>query len=529
MSDPTPLKFPQRVRALVMKDPLLWAVFAVLWICTLIPIWVPRFLPLLDLPNHLDAIGIWHRYYDPAWKYSEFYDLQLSPVPYWGYHFPVHMLGYLVPLEYANKIYLSAYALALPLGCALLAGRMGRTPWMAVFTWPLVFNMNFMFGFITCCAGLAQLPFCIYALDLYLEAPTKKRAFGLCLAVTLLYFTHVLPWMYFGVAAGFLLFCHGWHPRRIASAAALMMPSLLIAIIGWKAAASGNFTDIKAKGSLQFEAKWEKMQNLLSDVPNRLVTQWQTDDKGYWFLLFMASLWLIIVLTQRKEEPAEPRPGFRWRLEVLFFLAVLAVFKLPIYQKKPIDLWMVGGRFVTVVAMWGALLPRGPLMEKTGRRRWLLVPLVAACIWYPLMLNKHWMRFDKRASGMRRLMSKVERGSSTLTLVMGDTNDPDADPQAVAWLQFHSYAQFYGGGYNPWALQTGFPMVAKKEMRKPAPTWKSPQTFRMDDHGIHYDYVLTLHEPMDHALFGPSDAHRARLVGKDGAWRLYQIFVPKEP
>ena len=49
----------------------------------------------------------------------------------------------------------AAYALALPVGCLLLAVRMGRSPWLAVFTWPLVFNMNFMFGFITCCAGMA--------------------------------------------------------------------------------------------------------------------------------------------------------------------------------------------------------------------------------------------------------------------------------------------------------------------------------------------------------------------------------------
>ena len=135
-----------------------------------------------------------------------------------------------------------------------------------------------------------------------------------------------------------------------------MLPSLLIAFIGWRATATG-FSDVKHSGHLQFEAKWETMNALLCDVPNRLVTSWQTDQYAYWFIYFMVGLWLLLLITSRDD--GEKRPGFPYRLELLFFFATLAIFKLPIYQKKPIDLWMVGGRFVTLAAMLGALLPRG--------------------------------------------------------------------------------------------------------------------------------------------------------------------------
>src|SRR5262245_42252543 len=93
------------------SNPMLYSAFAALWICALVPLWGSRYLPLLDLPNHLDAIAIWHRYYDRTWRYSDYYLLNLKPVPYWGYFLPVHWMAYLVPLEVANKIYLSAYAL----------------------------------------------------------------------------------------------------------------------------------------------------------------------------------------------------------------------------------------------------------------------------------------------------------------------------------------------------------------------------------------------------------------------------------
>ena len=203
-------------RAGIKRDPLFFGVFVVLWICALVPLWAPRFLPLLDMPDHLDAIAIWHRYGHPDWGYSKYYDLNLIPLPYWGYFLPVHLLSYLMPIEIANKVYLSAYALLLPLSTALLARQMGRSHWLALFSFPLVFNMNFSYGFITFCAGVVVLMFALLVLDRFLEKPTTRRGWALALLSILLYLTHVLPWMFFGVASILLVFGHGWHPRRIA-------------------------------------------------------------------------------------------------------------------------------------------------------------------------------------------------------------------------------------------------------------------------------------------------------------------------
>ena len=110
-----------RLRELLARDPLLVAVFAVLWGAALAPLWQPRWLPLLDLPNTLSAVALWHRYGDPSWNYQKFYTLNLLPLPYWGYLFPVHLLAYLFPIEIASKVFLSAYALGLPIGAGLLA------------------------------------------------------------------------------------------------------------------------------------------------------------------------------------------------------------------------------------------------------------------------------------------------------------------------------------------------------------------------------------------------------------------------
>jgi hypothetical protein len=506
-----------RLRALAARDPLLTAAFVTLWVCSLVPLWAPRFLPLLDLPNHIDSIAIWHRYSDPSWGYSKYYDLNLLPLPYWGYFFPVHLLSYLLPIEIANKVYLSAYALALPVAVAMLATQLGRSRWLALFSFPLVFNINFSLGFITFCAGVVMMTFAFVILDRFLQAPTRKRAAALA-AVTLgLYSTHVLPWMFFGLASFALALCHGWRPRRIAAALALELPSLIVGVIAYRAAAGHS-----AVGTgLSYDAKAGNILSALQQMPLLVLTAYA--GSGTWIvLLALALAWLALLLTARADR-AEPPAGdiaFTYRLELLFALAIAAYLFLPAHLLKPFDWWMIGGRFLAVAALFGALLIPGVI---AGRRRWLLLPVFLVAVYHPLALARHWLLFDRRAASFRRLARQLERGSSTLTLVEGGGADPAVDPQAAPYLQFHSYAQYLAGGYDPYANDSGFPFRRKPDTKIPAPRWKHPDTFNFDSHAIYYDYILTMAEWSDYSYFGPDDAARAPLVARDGEWRLYKV------
>ena len=516
-----------RAVAAVRRQPALSLTVALLWAMTLWPIWRPRFLPLLDLPNHLDAIAIWHRYSDPSWGYQRYYKLNLLPLPYWGYFFPVHLLSYLLPIELANKVYLSLYALLLPLGAMSLARRTGRSPWLALLVFPLVFNFNFQLGFITFCAGIALMLFAFSALDRFLEAPTRRGAIALFALTTFLYLTHVLPWLFFGVAALPWLFFHGWRPRRIAAAAGLMLPSVILGVLAFRASQDGT-THVQA-GPLEYKAGYEPITAALEQVVHRLVATWPAD-RPFYFIVAFALAWLLLMASSRPDPDAAPRPGFAYRLEVLVVLAVLAALFLPMHLFKPVDLWMIGGRFVSVAAILLALLPRGPLVGRgSGWRALVLVPVVAIHVLYSAGLARQWLEFDRRVASFRRLARRIPRGSSTLTLVIGELSDPSVEYQAVPYVQFHAYAQLFGGGFDPWALNTGFPMVARPEARLPAPRWKQPHDFRFDAHGVYYDFVLIRSESFDHQAFGPDGAGRAPLVGHEGDWRLYQIRDPIPP
>lgn len=510
-------RLPAAWRTVIARDPLLFGLFVVLWACALIPLWAPRFLPLLDLPDHLDAIAIWHRYHQPEWRYSEYYNLNIIPFPYWGYFFPVHMLSYVLPIEIANKLYLSIYALSLPLSLLILARRFGRSPWLALFAFPLVFNMNFAYGFITFCAGVVVLTFAIVVLDRFLEAPTKPRAWALALLTLGLYTTHALPWIFFGVASCVLVFCHGFHPRRILAAFALELPSLLLAILVFTRT---SHTTVQS-GPLRFAAKFEGVLSGLEQVPLRIITGWP-GNTPYYFLLALGLCWLALLLTARAdaEQEAPAAQGFAYRLELVILLAAAAYLLLPMHLLKPIDLWMIGGRFLAVVALYGALLIRGPI---AGPRRLILIPVVVISVLYPSLLARKWLQFNRRAASFRRLVNRIERGSATLTIIMGDGGDPSVDAQSAPYIQFHAYAQLLAGGYEPWSLPAGFPYYEKPGVKRAAPRWKHPETFSFDENGSVYDYILTKDEWTDHAIFGPDDAGRAPLVGHDGDWRLYRV------
>jgi len=93
-----------------------------------------RYLPLLDLPNHLSAMPSGTTTTIPTGT-SPSTTLNLVPLPYWAHYYTVHLLTYVTrSVELANKIFLSGYALAVPLAALLFCRRFERSPWLALFT-----------------------------------------------------------------------------------------------------------------------------------------------------------------------------------------------------------------------------------------------------------------------------------------------------------------------------------------------------------------------------------------------------------
>jgi hypothetical protein len=509
---------PPRARALLARHPALAACLAMAWIAALVPIWWPRFLPLLDQPNHLALIGIWHRLGDPAWGYQRFYTLHRPPVPYWGYYFPVHLLAYVFPIEVANKIYLSIYAAALPASVIAFGRRFGRSPWLALLTFPLVFSYSFGYGFITYCAGLPVVLFGLALLDAWLEQGGPARLAGALACAVAAYFLHFMPWMLLGVCAAPLLVAGAGRPRRALAAAAGLLATVAFGWYVFRDNAAHN--PLFGRSKLEFDGRYERAIDCASQLYHRLLTAWpgRGDELT---LLLLAVAWLAIAATGKRsaDTPGEPRGLRAWYPELCFAICIAAYLLLPFHLKQPIEWWNVNARLPAVAALFGALLPRGAI---AGRRRLLLVPALAASLLYPVLLARQFRAFNARAAGMGRLMDQVPRGSSTLVLMFPPNTDPALDPEVVPFTEFHSYAQLLGGGYNPFQVATGFPFQPVPGAQLPAPFWNRPQDFR-PTMAAGWDYILTRNERADGSLVGAA----ARLLGHDGDFRLYAVGAPR--
>src|SRR4051812_38774512 len=65
-------------------------VFVALAAISLWPIWLVRFHPIADLPNNVAAVAVLHYLNDPRFDFARYYELHLSPVPYWIYYGLLH-------------------------------------------------------------------------------------------------------------------------------------------------------------------------------------------------------------------------------------------------------------------------------------------------------------------------------------------------------------------------------------------------------------------------------------------------------
>src|SRR5262249_23233959 len=127
-------------------------------------------------------------------------------------------------------------------------------------------------------------------------------------------------------------------------------------------------------------------------------------------------------------------------------------------------------------------------------RRWLLVPVALATVWYDVDLVRAFRAFNRSAAGLHQIVALIPRHASVLTLMVPPTGDPSVNVNA--FNQFPSYVQIEHGGYNFYNFSEGFPLRYKTY--RPAPNWARAQEFVFAEHSAGWDYFLTFHEGIWH-------------------------------
>jgi hypothetical protein len=497
--------------------------FGVLAAATVLPIWIGRYLPLLDLPNHLSAIAVWHYLDDPRFDFFKYYYLNLKPLPYWAHYYSVHLLAYAFGVEIANKLFLTVYAIALPSGAAAFARRFGRSPWLALFVFPLVWNFNLAEGFVAYVAGMAALVLALVVVARYAARPSLRGAIALVAIGSSIYFFHLLAYMMFLVCAGLLVFTEdeAFNWRRVLARGAPVLGCALIGVWAYLNNRKMGFASLAGPS----EFNWDPLGDSMARVPPRLLN-FLSAQRDEWVVIVLVLAWLAIAVTAARAN--RERPPTRLRElgpEVCFAAAALAALMLPRSMQRPFNWYMLNGRYVPLVALFGALLIRGPV---AGWRRWLFVPVVAAGLFYAGDLSRMVVGFNRRVAGFDAIVAEIPPHKNTLTLVLPPLGDPDVNVNC--FNQWPSYTQLRRGGYNFYNFNYGFPLKYRSYL--PSPSWNHTELFAWNLHSRGWDYFLTHNEgaPAPFEIFPKLEKEgKVRLVDARGTWKLWQKIVDDPP
>lgn len=487
-------------------------IFALALLAAISPLWVSAALPLVDLPQHLHLISVLHRLDDPTTLYPQVFEARGTLTPYLGYYYLVSALNWLLPLELANRAFLSAYVAGMALGLAFLLASLGRPTWPALLALPFAYGDSLAWGFINYCAAL-PLTFltCGFFVRTLTDAERRTRwAAGLAVSLLLVLLFHVQAFAFLGLALPLLLLMTrvpedaaavGFRPRLEARVPALIgvAPGVLTFLI-WIGLRLGEPTQVEAGAPWKAWGPMLSKQNLAFKTPEQNASEFLrvlanmlrdgSDLWGVYAVVAVALLGLALSLSNGRAAESEhlelhrEGPIERWRMLALGLLALALYFTLPFDIRG--YMYYLNTRFAHLAAplLLAAIPPLRPKLQRP-----LLLASLAAALVLAFPLVRGFRAFSKEAGELDRLALSAAPRARVMALIFNPTSGVVGHP--VHLHDGATLARKTGGLTNfSFALTPHSPLAYRGA---PPPTFPSewrPHQFRWEQHGDAYDHFL---------------------------------------
>lgn len=490
------------------------------------PLWAARQLPMVDLPQHLLLISALHRLGDPTTLYPAVFAARGELTPYLGYYHLVSLLHWLLPLELANRVFLTAVVAGLPLALAFLLRSLGRPRWPSLLALPFTYGDSFGWGFVS---YLASLPLAVLACGCFLraleDAPRRWRWAGIHAAVLLaVLLMHVQGFLFLAVALPWLLVTtrvEGGLPARVP---AVLSTLPAVAVFGvWGAgrllapAEVAEGAPWKAWGPLLSERNvaYKSLAQNLDELPRVLANQLR-DGSDRWALgavVLLAVAATAVGLLGARSGAREVGLA-RLRLPGLGLIALLLYLVLPfdirgaIYYLNTRYAHLAAALLVASVPPLAARLRPVFLALGAGAALLLAVPLV-----------RGFRGFDAEAAPLLRFAELSPAGPRVMGLLWNPGSRVVNHP---VFLHAAAVPARLRGGITNFS----FALTPHSPLRyrgTPPPTFPSewrPDGFRWETMGPAYTNFL-LRGPTPERVFGPRLGTDVHVVAQaDGMWWL---------
>jgi hypothetical protein len=472
-------------------DPaLLAAGICVLAAMLLAPIWMAEFPPLLDYPNHLARAFVLAHVNDPHFSFREFYRSDWGAYPYLGMDASLAVLGWLLPIETAGRVFLSLCALALP-GAAWFFLRQAHPDADATFLWAMLiaYNVFFLEGFLNFDLSLA-VGFVTLGLWLrWLARPGAGRWIAALAAFTALYFTHLLG---FGISGLIVLVYLALARRPFRDwlwTGALALPGVAFYLHSSRVGLSTN--------KIVFHGLEDKLDSLGMIL------------HGYrpwldWISLAGLAIWFLAAWWRN--------PEFHWDWKWI----VIAAFLFALFWAIP---WMWGEGSDLDIRVLPFLFIAILAMARVGRRaKWLAaIPLVLFAA-RTASVTQHFVQAQPALAGLARSFDIVPRGALVLPIVEGDE-----DPIERPFTHFWAYGVIRRGWFSPYLMDAPgqTPMRTIHDSYTPDGFWNLVYEEPPDWQQVRndYDYVWAYDVPR----FSASLAGIGDKIYSSGPLEVYRI------
>jgi hypothetical protein len=165
-----------------------------------IPIWLVRYPPIIDYPNHLARWFMLAHIHDPGYGFGRMYSVHWGPYPYALVDFIAVGLQHFVNIYLAGRLILTMRVLSVPLATwFFLRQASPGNEYLALGAVLITYNPQFMMGSVQMEFSVAM---CFLALGLWIIFLAHPNIWNWCLfmgVVTLLYLAHVVGFAVAGV------------------------------------------------------------------------------------------------------------------------------------------------------------------------------------------------------------------------------------------------------------------------------------------------------------------------------------------
>jgi hypothetical protein len=283
--------------------PYVWLIFSV------------RYLPMQDLPGHIELAHLHHQIKAGDAAFTRFYQISPQPWPNSLTTIALSFLGGVAGFETSVKLALAIYAVTWPLSLALLAKQLGRTPAVALLTLPTVLDFHWAIGFVNYLLAKPLIVVTLIAAIAFARRSTLTRGLAVFALVFVTFLGHAIAYAVVMAGAGFAIvfFSRGW--RRLSNLWPLL-PACLIPLRYLRAQAGE-----KGPGAwvwYNFDTGIPWAWNHLGDL--------SPSNGEEWAYVISFALWLLVFfLAQHREGPFTDDEHSR-RSSVFLWLAGLGLF-----------------------------------------------------------------------------------------------------------------------------------------------------------------------------------------------------------